>query len=69
MKLVALDRPSGGVVELCPTARTNLEHLLSEYAAAGGVPLGSVTKHYGRLIRLLAKEIYFDRKERRHERG
>ena len=62
MKLVSLDRPSGGVVQLCPTSRTNLERLLSEYAAAGGVPLGSVTKHYGRLVRTLAKEIYFDRR-------
>jgi len=62
MRTVTLDRPDGTVVTLCPTARSNLEHLLIQYKAVGGTPTGAITKHYGRLIRLLAKEIYFELK-------
>lgn len=57
--LMVLDRPDGSVVPLCPTAKINLDHLLKAYVQVGGTPVGSVTKHYGRLIRTLAKEVYF----------
>lgn len=60
MVTMNLDRPDGSVVVLCPTAKINLDHLLKEYVASGGTPVGAITKHYGRLIRLLAKEIYYD---------
>ena len=63
METVTVDRPSGGMIELCPTAKANLDHLLMQYAKVGGTPIGAVTKHYGRLIRLLAKEIYFNTKD------
>jgi len=59
MATMAIDRPDGSVVVLCPTAKINLDHLLKQYVANGGTPAGKITKHYGRLIRLLAKEIYF----------
>lgn len=61
MQLVALDRTDGTVLELCPTAESNLKHLLSEYNKAGGTPIGAVTKHYGKLIRLLAADVYFNK--------
>lgn len=60
METVGVDRPDGSVVCLCPTAKINLDHLLRRYAEVGGTPVGSITKHYGKLIRLLAKEIYFN---------
>ena len=56
--LMTLDTPGGSVL-LCPTAASNLAGLLYEYERAGGRPLGSVTKHYGKYIRALADEIYF----------
>lgn len=64
VKLMPLDRPDGSVLLLCPTAIYNVLHLLEEYGKANGIPLGSVTKHYGRLIRALAQEIYNDRLDR-----
>jgi hypothetical protein len=45
-------------VHLCPSGLFNLQDLLREYALTGGVPDGSVTKHYGKYLRDLAKEIY-----------
>jgi hypothetical protein len=55
--LMSLDTP-GGVVLLCPTAASNLAGLLCEFDKAGGTPLGSVTKHYGKYIRDLAETIW-----------
>ena len=55
--LMSLDTPEGDVL-LCPTAASNLAGLLSEYDRAGGQPLGSVTKHYGKYIRALADTIW-----------
>lgn len=49
----AIDTPDGEVV-LCPTGYLNLLSLTQEYRAANGVPLGSVTKHYGKYVRDLA---------------
>lgn len=63
LTLMVLDRPDGSVVKLCATAKINLDHLLREYVLVGGTPQGSTTKHYGKLIRDLAKEIYFNGKE------
>lgn len=58
MVLATLDRPDGTVVHLCFTAMANVMHLFSEYKGYGGPPPGSVTKHYGKLIRELAREIW-----------
>ena len=55
--LCSIDTPNGPVV-LCPTGAANLTRLLSEYDRVGGVPAGSVTKHYGKYIRDLARVIY-----------
>lgn len=43
---------------LCPTAKANLEDLLSKYELHGSRPDGSVTKHYGKFIRDLAEKIW-----------
>lgn len=55
--LCAIDTPDG-IVLLCPTGAANLTMLLREYDKVGGVPPGSVTKHYGKYIRDLARVVY-----------
>lgn len=48
----------GGVVWLCPTSADNLRVLLDIYEKrAGNVP-GSLTKHFSKYIRDLAKQIH-----------
>lgn len=49
-------------VHLCPSGLFNLQDLLHEYALTGGLPAGSITKHYGKFLRDLAAEIYASRK-------
>lgn len=56
--LVSIDLPDGEVL-LCPTAASNLAGLLQEYVLANGRPSGSITKHYGKYIRVLADNIFF----------
>lgn len=46
------------------TAIDNLQQLMVEYKKAGGTPLGSVMKHYGKFIRDLAAEPEAERKWR-----
>lgn len=54
---VGIDIPTGRVY-ICPTGLLNLEDLLKQYDVANGTPPGSVTKHYGKVIRDLAGVIY-----------
>lgn len=55
--LMGLDAEEQAVL-LCPTAASNVASLLTEFDKAGGSPLGSVTKHYGKYIRDLANTIW-----------
>lgn len=57
VKTIACDAP-GGVVWLCPTAEQNLSALLEIYDNRAGEVPGSITKHFGKYIRDLAKQIY-----------
>jgi hypothetical protein len=64
IRLAPIETATGRVVWLCPTAIDNLQQLMVEYKKAGGTPLGSVMKHYGKFIRDLAAEPEAERKWR-----
>lgn len=42
---------------LCPTASENLKSLRRYYEMYDGNPPGHITKHYGKFIRKIAKEL------------
>lgn len=42
-------------IQLCPTTACNLSALMLEWERHEGEPPGSVTKHYSRFVRALAK--------------
>lgn len=49
-----------GNLKLCPTAISNINHLLDLYTLTGGKPDGSLTKHYGKFVRDVANGIWED---------
>lgn len=51
-------RTSNMDIELCPTAHANLMSLLSEYDSHGGLPPGSVRKHYSEFIQTIAQKFH-----------